>query len=117
MGFMVSRTRTLMEPRLTSFKGFELDSMNLRFLGLVIESFGGVGSRITGSAARISSGNRSGKGFPLFALSRNFGSDFSYGASAESYLSSPGSMGGEVSRFCLRFFADSACSFRQASRF
>ena len=68
MDFMGSRTRTLTKPRLTSLGGFKLGSTNFRFCGLGMESNGGVGRRIAGSIARISSGNRSGKRFLLFTL-------------------------------------------------
>lgn len=58
-----SSIRTLTGPLLISLSGFGSASINLRFLEVIVVIVGGgVGRRITGSAARISSGSRAGKG-------------------------------------------------------
>lgn len=57
-------TRTLVFPNLRSFGGLELMSRNFRFLfaGTLPADSGGVGSRVTGSVAKISAGSKAGSG-------------------------------------------------------
>lgn len=92
-----SKTRIRIEPCLISLGGFGSISANLRLLDFGVKKSGGsVGRQITGSAARISSGRRRGKGLLLFNVVLIQESSLSIGTSKRLSTVASGSLSDET---------------------